>query len=373
MKRLSLMLMLLALLGACAPPGGEADPAPAPAPEHAALYRQLALYIRQGLTDYRLPGKYTLSFGPLEEERDYFRALEGESLCAVVVEGGDGLRGGGYYSVGWDEEADWYGFHSLSEPFLSGDEGYCPEVDPVWTLEIDTEAPAAEVPRFDTPPVPVETVTDHQDPFRTGGDFHRETYHYVDQRRGLDVMADYPQIGWVRGWDTEGVEKTVDDLLRQAAVEAPFDFGGDYDVRKNENGATEGTYQITREDEKYLSVRFYSYWDFRWAAHPSWGERGVTVDRETGRRLALTDVVDFDGDGGALIRRYDWTPQWTWEGNSAGDEVEFLAGAFVDWGENGYLEDFYLTEDKLGLIVRFGRYYTCIEAGLDSLPLKLEL
>ena len=137
MKKLSLMLMLLALLGACAPAGGEADPAPEPEPEHAALYRQLALYIRQGLTDYRLPGKYTLSFGPLEEERDYFRALEGESLCAVVVEGGDGLRGGGYYSVGWDEEADWYGFHSLSEPFLSGDEGYCPEVDPVWTLEID--------------------------------------------------------------------------------------------------------------------------------------------------------------------------------------------------------------------------------------------
>ncbi len=51
-----------------------------------------------------------------------------------MVEGGDGLRGGGYYSVGWDEEADWYGFHRLSEPFLSGDEGYCPEVDPVWTL-----------------------------------------------------------------------------------------------------------------------------------------------------------------------------------------------------------------------------------------------
>ena len=219
MKKLSLMLILLALLGACAPAGGEADPAPEPEPEHAALYRQLALYIRQGLTDYRLPGKYTLSFGPLEEERDYFRALEGESLCAVVVEGGDGLRGGGYFSVGWDEEADWYGFHSRSEPFLSGDEGYCPEVDPVWTLEIDTEAPAAEVPRFDTPPVPVETVTDHQDPFRTGGDFHRETYHYVDQRRGLDVMADYPQIGWGRGWDTEGVEKTVDDLLRQAAGE----------------------------------------------------------------------------------------------------------------------------------------------------------
>ena len=80
-------------------------------------------------------------------------------------------------------------------------------------------------------------MTDHKDPFRTGGDFHRETYHYVDQRRGLDVMADYPQIGWVRGWDTEGVEKTVGDLLRQAAVEAPFDFGGDYDVRKDENGA----------------------------------------------------------------------------------------------------------------------------------------
>ena len=98
-------------------------------------------------------------------------------------------------------------------------------------------------------------------------------------------------------------------------------FGGDYDIRKNENGATEGTYQITREDEKYLSVRFYSYWDFRWAAHPSWGERGVTVDRETGRRLALTDVVDFDGDGGALIRQYDWTPRWT----CPGGEMEFLA------------------------------------------------
>ena len=57
MKKLSLMLILLALLGACAPAGGEADPAPEPEPEHAALYRQLALYIRQGLTEFRLPGK----------------------------------------------------------------------------------------------------------------------------------------------------------------------------------------------------------------------------------------------------------------------------------------------------------------------------
>jgi hypothetical protein len=54
------------------------------------------------------------------------------------------------------------------------------------------------------------------------------------------------------------------------------------------------------------------------------------VDREPGRRLALTDVVDFDGDGGALIRQYDWTPRC---GTCRGRD-EFLAGV-VDWGENG--------------------------------------
>ncbi len=156
------------------------------------LYHQLALYIRQGLVDYRLPGEYTLFFGPLEED----------APCQVAIEGGDGVTSVGYYTVRWDQSLDWYAITSQSEVFLSQSAPFGNEIGgyeegkaaAVWSLSIDTQTPPEELPKFDTPPVPVETLTHHTMAEDSESALSQVTYHYVDQRLGLDLMADYPQL-----------------------------------------------------------------------------------------------------------------------------------------------------------------------------------
>lgn len=367
LDRWVLLFGILSILTACAVGSGEPSaPAASAAPALGAgttnLYHQLALYIRQGLVDYKLPGEYTLFFGPLEED----------GYCRVAIEGGGGVTAAGYYTVRWDQTLDRYTIASQSEPFLGRSDPYGQEIDgytegkasAVWSLDIDTQTPPSELAKFDTPPVPVETVTDHVNPDGVKSGFRRVTYHYADQRLGLDLMADYPQLGW----HSTGTDQTINDLLRQVAVEDTF-WPGDEDrgLRREQSGTAEVTYCITREDEQYLSVRFYTYLNFRGTAHPSWWERGVTVDRATGARLSLYDVLDFDGDGDALLQGCDWTPIWTYDTDRQAF-LDQLAGNYQDY--DGHISDFYLTEDKLGLIVSFARYYTLLETDLDTLPLK---
>ncbi len=352
MKRMGLLALVLALCAGCGgEPAAVVTPTPAAGLEDAALYRQLGLYIRRGLRDYGLPGEYTLSFGPLEDSAE-------DRYGQVVVESGDGISSLGNYTISWDPVADWYTFTSQYEPFLVGQECFLDrDWEAVYTLDIDTETPPAELERFDSPPVPVETTFRHWNSFEHGK-ASRNTYHYVDKRLGIDLMGEYPEF-----YD----EETVNDAFYQELEDF---FFLDRDARRSPFTTLELTYRMTREDADFASARFYHDAYTRGAAHPSDWETCVTVDRGSGRVLTLDDVLDWDGDAAALLEGYDWKPSWTWEGNSEKDEVDYLIQVLKD--SDGWIGGFYLTEDRLGLIVGFSRYYTPIECPLDDLPIKLD-
>ena len=348
MKREMLYAALaLGLLAGCGTGPAEPTPTATPALEHAdaALYRQLALYIRRGLRDYGLPGEYTLSFGPVDEREVYGVWVSGEELESC-----------GFYKIDWDPQSDWYVFTGLNEFFLVDDEiSRDEDWETVYTLELDTETPPAELEKFDSPPVPVETTFRHWNSFDPGK-AARNTYHYVDKRLGIDLMGEYPEF-----YEEETVNAAFYGVMED------FFFTPEYgdDARTSPYTTLELTYRMTREDETFASARFYHNAYTRGAAHPSDWETGLTVDRETGQVLTLDDVLDWDGDAAALLERYDWKPSWTWEGNDGAGEIEYLI-------HNSSLGGFYLTEDRLGLIMSFSRYYTPIEAPLVDLPIKLD-
>lgn len=50
-------------------------------------------------------------------------------------------------------------------------------------------------------------------------------------------------------------------------------------------------YKITREDDRYLSMRIYEYNSPRRANHPNEWETGLTLDLRTGERVYLKDVL----------------------------------------------------------------------------------
>lgn len=354
MKRLfALLLLMFALLCGCAAkpaaPSSAPTPTPPPEPENAALYRQLALYIRQGLVDYKKPGAYTLSFGPV----DYL------DTCEVKVARSDGSFAVGNYSISYDPTRDWYAITSQDEIFLSEDGdfevgGYEPE-EILYTRTIDTETQPEELPRFDAPPVPAETTLWRNfTPLELeGSQFHTETYQYIDGRLEMNLLVDFPQL---HPYDATESELALNALLADAAIGRREDY-------LSANGTVDVSYQITREDEEILSVRFYTYINYRRAAHPSDWNWGVTVDRETGKRLSLYDVLDWDGDGDALLKNYNWT---------SGGVYELFdlqqAGLYNDY--DGHIDDFYLTDDTLGLVVNYGRYSYMVETPLKNLPLK---
>lgn len=364
-----LVLGLILCAGCAAEPAAVVSPTPEPEPADAALYRQLGLYIRRGLRDYGLPGEYTLSFGPVEEAESAWYGPKGTLGCPVAVEGGDGIESYGYYTVDWDPEADWYTFNSQVEHFLVQEkekdwhaDGYGPaKAAAVYTFDLDTEAVPVELERFDTPPVPVETTFHHWNSFdsKKSG---RDTYHYVDRRLGVELMGEYPNFY---------PEDKVGAAFYQ--VMEDFFFGVtdlSDDARKSPFTTLELTYRMTREDEDFASARFHHDAYTRGAAHPSDWETCVTVDRETGQVLTLDDVLDWDGDAATLLEGYDWKPSWTWEGGSERDELDYLIQVLKDG--NGWISGFYLTEDRLGLIVGFSRYYTPVECPLSDLPIKLD-
>lgn len=367
MRRLGLLALALALCVGCgaeeAVPTATPTPVPTPAEtpgpelEDAALYRQLGLYIRRGLIDYGRPGVYTLSFGPVEATES------SDDFCAVAVEGGDGIRSAGRYRVDWDEAADWYTFDCYDEPFLTGpgEDAYWYETAAeaaVWSLTVDTGVPEAEPQKFDTPPIPVETITEHQLGWIAGAvnAFYRTTYHYVDQRHHLELMQIYPRI--VSGNEAD---ERLNDALYRYAVEEQF-FQESWDYRQECNGIVDSFCELTRDDERYLSMWFYNYEEFRQAPHPNNWMEGLTLDRRTGEKLELNDVLEWDGDDRTLLEEYDWA------------EVGGIDGGYKEVleDERAYISGFYLTPDKLVLIVDYERYFVELEADLAVLPLRLK-
>ncbi|MCI9644600.1 MAG: hypothetical protein HFF97_07740 [Oscillibacter sp.] len=361
-NRIWTFMLALTLLSAC---GGEGHPTPE-APEPPPMVRQELLFLQQGFRQHGVEGTYTVYFAPAGEERE------------LLLEDPEGLFWRESYTCTWDEERDWYTFSNLFEPVLTqnpdwnrtgeaDEETASFQAAAVYTAELSADMDLNTPLRFDVPPGPV--VYDRQ----WGGGkeapdrLHWQLYLYQNPRLGFRAEIEYPQYGsWLK--DFPHREK-VNGRIREA-----FFYGYHEEALRPEwemRGEIIRNGVVTRADRGLLSLRIYASSCFMTAAHPNDWYAGLTMDLETGEALALRDILGPDRTVEDLLDSGAFHCKQIWDESLDRDEAEGLqieeAKTFLDPDST---ENFYLTEDSLGLIGSLGRYSFYMEAPFSALGLE---
>ena len=376
--------------------------------ELSGAYQQIAMYIQEGFRMYHVEGEYQAYFGPIEggvsgiwmdgshiglgdeTDSEYF-------YCEIVLEGESG-QWKEEIAFTYDAEADWYVFSSQYEPLFVGDSLRADRGSSFWAewrhyyaadvldncvcqITIARDADIAAPIRYDSENGPLEKDLRMARPWQfedkdNGATYHitPRAYYYWDERLDVDIDIQYPQVELEEG--KEEMEEAINEKLREA-----FFYGYDWDEEVNllVPGEEmyldiERSYMITREDERYLSMRIYEYNSYRYANHPNEWETGITFDMRTGEVVRLEDVLGNDETEELtlkeLLDRGNFRCLWEWEPGDKGwiEELkEELGDAQLRFFDES---DFYLTDKGLGLIISLSRYYTCLEADYEDLGIE---
>lgn len=132
------------------------------------------------------------------------------------------------------------------------------------------------------------------------------------------------------------------------------------------DGSVDGDWHASRSDKKLLSVRFRTEWYISGTAHPGWGESTLTVDRTTGKKLSLGDLVDTGDDFEAWLNAQNWIQLNGWVGIDGNDVSRYN----VEGGATAHTGDFYLTATDLVIITWDTKYDTHLSVPLSDLKLK---
>ena len=371
-------------------------------------YQQMALYIQEGFRMYHVEGEYQAYFGPIESDvsgiwvdgnyigmwdetlgrwkepdREYFS-------CDILLEGESG-QWREEMAFTYDAEADWYAFYGQYEPLFSGDSFYVERGDSyaadildncVCQITIARDADIAAPIRYDSENGPMEKDLLMTPPWH----FREEdnglayqiiprVYYYWDERLDVDISIQYLQVELEEG--QEEMEEAINEELRKA-----FFHGYDWDEEGNLLDPdiyieSERRYMITREDERYLSMRIHVYNSSRRAAHPNEGETGITFDMRTGEVVQLEDVLGRDRTGddytvGELLDSGAFHELWVWMWTEPGYWIEEMKENYKNTLLSVFESNFYLTDTGLGLITTsmYVDDYICLEADYEDLGIE---
>nr|WP_325300523.1 hypothetical protein [uncultured Oscillibacter sp.] len=362
-NRIWTFMLALTLLSAC---GGEGHPTPE-APEPPPMVRQELLFLQQGFRQHGVEGTYTVYFAPAGEERE------------LLLEDPEGLFWRESYTCTWDEERDWYTFSNFFEPVLTqnpdwnrtgeaDEETAAFQAAAVYTAELSADMDLNTPLRFDVPPGPA--AYDRQ----WGGGkeapdrmvFH--LYLYQDPRLDFTAEIEYPQYAeYLVDFPNPG---KVNGRIRDAFFYGYYDEDALHPEQRM-RGEIVRNCAVTRADGTRLSLRILENNTFMDAPHPNSWYTGLTLDLETGEALALRDILGPDRTVEDLLDSGAFHCEQIWDESLDRDEAEGLqieeAKTFLDPDST---ENFYLTEDSLGLIGSLGRYSFYMEAPLSALGLE---
>ena len=380
--------------------GAEAEESKAAFSELPGAYQQMALYIQEGFRMYHVEGEYQAYFGSIESvasgiwvDGSYISTrdeIDREYYCCDILLVGESEWWREEMAFTYDAETDWYVFSSQYEPLLAGDslwaewgDSYEEDVPDNCDCQITIarDADIAVPIRYDS-----ENGSMEKDLCMTPPRHFRDednglayqiiprVYYYCDERLDIDIYIQYLQVKLEEG--QEEMEETINEKLRRAFF---YGYGrGEEDNLLDPGGEMYGyiarSYMITREDERYLSMRIYEDNSFRGANHPNEWETGITFDMRTGKVMQLEDVLGRDRTGddytvGELLDSGAFRKLWVWLPEDK-DWIEELKEDYGDVLLSDYEPDFYLTDTGLGLITFQSRYYTCLEADYEDLGIE---
>lgn len=376
-----------------------AENAPVENAQLSGAYEQMLMYIQEGFRTYHVEGEYAVYFGPIDGGASgswadgRYTGMQEENIddsfvCDILLEGESG-QWREQIAFTYDAQEDWYVFEGQYEPLFTGDSFYAEWGESSFVADIlstyvcqttiardmDISAPI----RYDSENGPLERELYLDPPWHFRGENNGLAYQilsrgyaYWDDRMDVYIDIQYPQIELEDG--REEMEGEINERLREA-----FFYGYDWEEKtmlvpvREKHVSIERSYMITREDERYLSMRIYEF-NAGWGAHPNEWETGITLDMQTGETVQLKDVLGESAaqeertlgellDSGAFRCLWIWMP--------GGEEwIEELKAERGDDPLSRYESLFYLTDTGLGLITSLDRYYTCLEADYQSLGME---
>lgn len=338
------------------------------------IYGQAALYIQEGFRKYNVKGNYHAYFSEPESNG------AGGYTCEILLVGETGC---------WEEkisytmnDSGWYTFQGEYEPIMTGDDffvidqtnDYCTKLiencvyETQFAMDTDLQTPI----RYFSENGP--TLSDgvqtgfFNDNWAQYTDLHYYVepclYSYQDERLDINIVIEYPQVSM----ENEELETTVNARLREACF---YGYYSDETLIPKEQmyGFINRMYKVTRNDADYLSFRISEYNSFRGANHPNEWETGITINLYTGEVLQLQDILSEHVTIIDLLDSHAFTCLWDWNDTGETEWIQSVKDNYerLNCTTDDYNNYFYLTEDSLGLITHFGRYYACLEAKLDQL------
>ncbi len=98
----------------------------------------------------------------------------------------------------------------------------------------------------------------------------------------LDVKIEYPQIKE----DENDITEKINEIIKEAAINEYYD-------KWNLEGLTiDQSYEIKNQENRLLSIVFNGYVNVEGTAHPTDTYHAVTINLDTGEKLALSDFIE---------------------------------------------------------------------------------
>ena len=382
--------------------GAEAEESKAAFSELPGAYQQMAMYIQEGFRVHHVEGEYQAYFGSIESAVSEIRVdgryistrdeTDREYYCCDILLVGESKWWREEIAFTYDAETDWYAFYGQYEPLLAGDSLWAERGDSYeedvpdncdCQITIARDADIAVPIRYDSENGPMEkdmcmTPTWHFQDEDNGLAYQiiPRVYYYCDERLDIDIYIQYLQVKLEEG--QEEMEETINEKLRSAFF---YGYGrGEennlLDPGREMRGYIDRSYMITREDERYLSMRISEDNWFRLGAyHSNEWETGITFDMRTGEVVQLEDVLGRDRAGddytlGELLDSGAFRELWVRIWSEPGDWIAELKEYYGDVLLSDYEPDFYLTDTGLGLITSIFDDYTCLEADYEDLGIE---
>lgn len=170
---------------------------------------------------------------------------------------------------------------------------------------------------------------------RLSYEFFEKKCEIIDDTTHTDIQIVYPQL-MCKSRSTSVCEQFANILIEQTAREILEDFQ-DLDTYISMD------YNVSLATDKVISVQFFGDVYIWGTAHPSQFWKAINIDLTKGSRISLDALYEY------TIKDYINSDNFTFSYGAIVPHTDNVELFMADYANNSYhVNDFYLTEDKIG-------------------------